>query len=102
MWQSFDGGASLGQTGSEEGVIIRDEEYSDGARITVERDTRIAPFAITCGVYGLMVHTRFLGSEAEADREVDRMKPALADMTALEDLDHAASACAAFVERFPT
>jgi len=45
----FEDGATLGQKGSESGVILRDEEHPQEARITLERDTRTAPFAITCG-----------------------------------------------------
>jgi hypothetical protein len=49
---------NIGQKGSEEGIIPRDEEHPQEARIHLERDTRNAPFAITCGIYGCMMHTR--------------------------------------------
>jgi len=78
VWSSFDNGKSIGQTGSESGIIIRDDEHYDGARITLERDGQTAPFAITCGVYGWMVHTRFFGKEPEAQSEFERMRSALA------------------------
>ncbi|AVA20880.1 MULTISPECIES: hypothetical protein [unclassified Rhizobium] len=61
---SFDGGSTVGRQGSEGGVIVLDEEHSAGARITLERCDRV-PFAITCGLYGNMVHTVFIGSEQE-------------------------------------
>jgi hypothetical protein len=35
--------------------VIFDQEHELGARITLERNTRAAPFAITCGIYGWMV-----------------------------------------------
>ena len=47
MWHAFEDGATIGQQGSESGEIARDEEHPLGARITLERDTPIAPFAIT-------------------------------------------------------
>jgi len=64
MWDPFDSGTTIGQTGSESGRIMRDEQHSRGARITLERDTRAAPFAITCGAYGWMVHACFFIAEA--------------------------------------
>ena len=73
-WYAFDSGNSIGQRGSESGTIIRDEEHGDGARITLERDGQTAPFSITCGIYGWMVHTRFLGKKPEAEREFVRMR----------------------------
>lgn len=73
-WQPFDCGTTNGQPGSENGIIIRDVELSDGARITLERDGWIAPFAITCGIYGWMVHTRYFSNEAEAQQEFEKMQ----------------------------
>lgn len=76
-WQPFENGGTLGQRGSEEGVILRDEEHSLGARITLERDTSVAPFAITCGIYGWMLHTRYFASQDEAGAQYEAMKSAL-------------------------
>ncbi len=73
-WYPFDNGKSIGQRGSESGSITRDEEHSDGARITLESDGQTAPFSITCGIYGWMVHTRFFGTESEAQTEFESMK----------------------------
>jgi hypothetical protein len=42
-WYSFDGGRSIGARGSEDGVIILDEESDAGARVTLERSGRTAP-----------------------------------------------------------
>jgi hypothetical protein len=72
-----------GQEGSEIGTIIRDEEHASGARITLERDTPTAPFAITCGVYGWMVHTRFFAAEADAVTQFEAMKGALSEVIAI-------------------
>lgn len=53
MWTKAEDGKTIGQVGSENGVIILDEEYLCASRITLERDGIIAPYSITCGVYGL-------------------------------------------------
>ena len=76
-WYPFNNGAALGQAGSEEGVVVYDEEHPLGARITLERAARIAPFAITCGIYGWMMHTCFFGSEDEAEAQYGLMKDSL-------------------------
>lgn len=77
MWLSFDRGRTIGKSGSETGAILLDEEHANGARITLEGGGRVASFAITCGIYGWMVHTRFFASEKEARRAYEDMKPAL-------------------------
>ena len=84
-----------------------DEEHTDGARITLERDGDIAPFSITCGVYGWMFHTRFFGEEAEARSQYDAMKVALSDLVRLNvpetdgGTTFAGDEFAEFVDRFP-
>lgn len=67
----------VGQTGSEDGTIRRDEVHPDGARITIEERTRVAPFAITCGIYGWMAHTCYASSMEDAERLCGDMKWAL-------------------------
>lgn len=109
-WLPLDDGATIGEQGSEGGVILRDDEYRGGARITLERDG-YTPFAITCGVYGWMVHTRFFSTLDEAEREYARMQPELAaivemiPLTADPDVDRkmdaVADAIGRFVDRFP-
>ena len=108
-WYPFDGGQTVGQLGLEGGIILRDEEHMDGARITLERGGR-APFSITCGVYGWMVHTRFFSDESEARTEFESMKVALArilDIIPLveeaddEKLAAVSDAISNFIERFP-
>ncbi len=90
---------------------MRDDEHDDGARITLERDARHAPLAITCGIYGWMLHTRFFSGEAEAQRDFDDMRAALGrildaipladDPDRREKSKAAAAAMAAFAERYP-
>ena len=102
-------GSTIGEVGSEWGVIVADESYDDGTRITLERSTRLAPFAITCGLSGWLVHTRFFEFEAEARSQFDAMKEALARMTeAVRSVDNAqpndasiGRLCQEFVEQFP-
>lgn len=77
-WQPFENGKTIGLTGSENGVIILDEEVN-GARITIER-LGFPPYSITCGIYGWMFHTRFFSSETEARNELEDMKAALSQI----------------------
>lgn len=110
-WSPFQGGETIGQVGSESGVITRDQEHDLGARITLERDGSTAPFSITCRIYGWMLHTRFFGSESEATVEYDRMKDALAEVLGMiplaEDPEVSAKsrrvseAISGFVARYP-
>ena len=77
MWHAFDNGKSIGQLGSEGGIIIRDEEHIEGSRITLERNGRVAPLSITCGISGWMVHTRFFATEIEAQDAFNQMEASL-------------------------
>lgn len=110
-WHPFEEGTSLGKQGSENGVIFRDEEHEEGSRITLERDGATAPFAITCGIYGWMFHTRFFGREAEASTEYELMKAGLAEILSVipynddpekdAKSDRVVELIQEFVERFP-
>lgn len=109
LWHPFENGGTLGRAGSEEGTIMRDEEYSLGARISLERGCRVAPFAITCGIYCWMMHTRFFSSQYEAETQYQAMKSALALL--LEVAEKTAeidggrqvlmAGVSSFVEKFP-
>jgi hypothetical protein len=107
VWYPFDNGTTLGQKGSEEGIILRDEEHPLEARITLERDARSAPFAITCGIYRCMMHTRFFSLQSEATSEYEDMKIALAVLLLTEDKDGPEgcrtflASVSAFVEAYP-
>jgi len=108
QWRPYDDGKTIGTRGSERGVIILDEKY-DGARITLERDGSASPFAITCGVSGMMVHTRFFGDEPTARADYNAMKGGLVEIYALvpldndptPDFDPSIAAIHRFIERFP-
>jgi len=77
MWHLFEDGKTLGQVGSENGIIIADEEYEKSCRITIEKDGYTAPFSITCGVYGLMCHTVFSESELDINNKYETIKQEL-------------------------
>src|SRR5690349_6875977 len=115
-WQPFADGTTIGGLGSEDGTILRGEEHTDGSRITLERTERFLPsapvaYAITCGIYGWMLHTRFLSDEAEALEEYEAMKAALAAILAIiprvddpagdETMAEVTRQIGLFVERFP-
>jgi hypothetical protein len=86
-WYPFEEGQTIGAQGTEHGVIIHDEEHSLGARMTLEQDAFHAPCAITCGIYGWMVHTRFFADED--------------DPTAEAQFNAVSEAVAEFTQRFP-
>ena len=68
-------------------------------------------YAITCGVYGLMVHTRFFPSEALARQQYEEMKSGLAQILSSlpladdPDLEQKVPAVEAqleaFIQRYP-
>ncbi|MBZ0297553.1 MAG: hypothetical protein K8L99_33665 [Anaerolineae bacterium] len=108
-WHPFEEGKTITKTGSEGGVIILDDEHEKGARITLERGCLRAPFAITCGVYGWMVHTRFLADDETAQHAVEEMKSALKtilcqmpdDQDSDVNFDELTEALADFAEQYP-
>ncbi len=55
MWKNLYVAKAIG---SEGGLIIADEEYKGSCRITLEKCEPY--YAVTCGVYGAMVHTAFV------------------------------------------
>jgi hypothetical protein len=109
-WCPYALGSTIGVTGSENGLILRDEEYNACARITLERGG-YTPLAVTCGIYGGMVHTRFFATEEEAHAAFEAMKAGLAhivdlipsrdDPQANERSSVAADAIRAFINEFP-
>ena len=65
-----------GEKGSENGIILKDEEYKRSCRITLEKCP--CYYGITCGVYGSMVHTAFAG-ESDDLAKYEAMKKELGD-----------------------
>lgn len=86
MWKDL---YVAGDIGSEGGVVFADEEYKNSCRITLEKCGNY--YAITCGVYGSMVHTAFSDFE-HYQKLYDTMKIELQnfidrDTTEDEELD---------------
>src|SRR5262249_28680366 len=73
-WLPIDNGKTEGTRGSEDGIIILDEEHIQRARITLEQGGRNAPWSITCGIYGNFAHTTFASSETEGRAKYSNMK----------------------------
>jgi hypothetical protein len=110
-WQPYQAGSTLGMTGSEGGTITWDEQYADQVRLTMEQDESRSFYAITCGISGWLVHTRFFGSGAEASAAFEELRPALVELLSRLPQDDPRSSrdaareggplLAAFVARFP-
>jgi hypothetical protein len=110
MWTPTHAGTTIGKIGSEGGTILRDDEQPDGSRITLERDGH-APWSITCGILGVMVHTCFFSTEEQATTAYQDMQAAIERLTeALSQRPPSETASpsrvapnpvAAFIERFP-
>lgn len=75
MWQQIADGNTIGELGSE-GTIILDEEYKERCCITLEKTDEC--YAITCAIYGTLVHTTF-ASETDYLIKYDAMKKDLAE-----------------------
>ncbi|WP_439152574.1 hypothetical protein [Winogradskyella sp.] len=73
-WISFDDGKTIGTKGSENGLIISDEEHLNGARITLEEKAFDAPYAITFGIYGVLFHTNFLDNLEKSKAKYNLLK----------------------------
>jgi len=111
-WGVFDSGQTIGERGSEQGRIVRDEEHPIGARITLEEAVPLGvavregvnAWAITCGGYGALVHTRFFGSRRAAESAYDEMKPVLAQLASIEGAlsQTERNPYEEFVRRYPT
>lgn len=101
-WSSYNSGKSIGQVG-EGGLILYDEENSDGARITLKRGKSYV--LVSLNIYGWMDHTRFFVSDIEAQREYRTMRTTVIDI--LDLINNESSdikiweAISDFVKRFP-
>lgn len=108
-WTQLEGAPDA--IGSEGGRIRVDEEHPLGARITLEEGGTIAPWSITCGVYGWMMHTVFCSSEIECRETYQGMKAGLDaimdmiprndDLDAEAQTEAVADAIQVFIARFP-
>ena len=86
MWKNL---YESGSIGSEGGIVLADEEYKGACRITLEKCEKYC--AVTCGVYGAMVHTAFADFDC-GQRKYNEMKQELkrfidTDTTLNEELE---------------
>lgn len=80
-WLPYESGS---EKDSEDGWIVEDEEIPGICRITLGEGGH-TPYAITCGVYGLMVHTAFAGAYDEAMGKYEGMKHDLEECARILD-----------------
>ncbi|XDD48895.1 hypothetical protein AB3N59_10620 [Leptospira sp. WS92.C1] len=100
MWVQVENGATIGKIGSEEGIIILDEEYTNGARITLEKAGVTAPWSITCGGYGLFMHTSFQSTESDSRKTYKKMKKELESIMNESDSETAYKMIKDFCDRY--
>ena len=102
LWEQAGNGSTLNTVGSENGVIVKDEESVLGARITLEKDGTSSPYAITCGIYGLFVHTAFYENIIEANIKYDEMKREMQAFLLAEAFNEAdiSDWCREFADRY--
>ena len=100
MWDTVEGGKTIGKNGSENGCIIADEEYRNSCRIKLERDVATAPYSITCGIYGMMCHTTFAKDEVEGKNKYREMKEEIQAFIDSDDTGEYGQWCEQFVSRW--
>jgi len=86
-WLSYQQGKTIGTKGSEFGEIVLDDELAQLGRVTLERlhSPLRAPWAITCGAYGITVHTIYFGDEGSARAAAEAIKPLIERIAAVEE-----------------
>ena len=100
MWDKVENGTIIGQKDSENGCIIADEEYKKSCRITLEINGEIAPYSITCGIYGLMCHTIFAENEKEGIYKYNAIKEELEIFIDSDNEDEIGEWCNQFATRW--
>ena len=111
-WMSIAPEAGSTETGTEGGVIVRDDVHDDGARITLEKLAGETNYAITCGIYDWMVHTRFFNTKLAAYHAFEAMKndmdaiiaaiPLKNDPERERKMDVASQTMSRFVDKYPS
>lgn len=100
MWNVFNNGLTKGTIGTENGKIIKDEEHSNGARITLEKDANKIPFAITCGIYSIMFHTVYVSNEADFLQKYVNMKEDIHSILGELDENNVSDLISQFVDKY--
>ena len=100
VWEQVDNGSTISEVGCDGGIILKDEEII-GARITLEEGSILAKYSITCGIYGLMVHTVCAQNKEAALSKYEEMKFEVEKFLVQDYGEEEASAwCDAFVNKF--
>lgn len=97
----IDGGDTIGTVGAignEGGEIVKDEELSSCARITLEELPK-GHYAVTCGIYGAMVHTAYFGKE-DAFSKYEEMKSDIEAISLQENDDEFYRLIEEFVDKY--
>lgn len=94
----FDNGSAVGERGTEGGVIVKDEELDNSARITLEKLSN-GDYALTCGVYGTFFHTAWF-ENADALSKYEQMKSDLEVILSQENDDEYYRLIEEFVDRY--
>ena len=74
MWRVFEEAKSPEIRGPDDRATVLDEEHSNGARITLERDATGAHWQITCSLYRVFNHSAKATSNSEALQKYADMK----------------------------
>lgn len=103
-WSAYDDGRSIGQVGSEGSVILHDDEYLSGARVTLKRGDSYV--SVSSNIYGWIDHTRFFDTLPDARREYALMKSEIEKIMGVitpvdADSIKGWEAISEFVRRFP-
>lgn len=97
-WTEFDNGNTYNAHGTEGGYILKDEELDGSARITLEELSK-GKYAVTCGIYGTMVHTAWFDEE-NALLKYKQMKSDIENILSTENDDDFYELIEEFVDRY--
>lgn len=104
-WKPYNNGRSIGMKSFEGGTIIRDEEHSLGARMTIKQGSNY--ITVSCSIAGKIDHTRFFKEMRGAEKEYQIMQKELDKV--IDAISRAKSAdikvweaISGFVTRFPS
>jgi len=103
-WSPYQDGVTVGTKGQQGDVILMDEAYPGGTRITLKRGTQYV--SVSCSINNWINHTRFFKTVREAKREFVLMKNGLVEVTSLLATESGNQikiweAISNFVRRFP-
>ena len=99
----YNEGQTIGVKSPEGGVIVRDEEYPLGARITLKEAKEY--ISISCNISGRIDHSRFFRKISDAQGEYEVMKKDLVKVATVISIGRSTDikgweAIAAFVSKY--